>query len=89
MTKTVIHRQLTGTVISDKMDKTIVIRVDRVRWNKKYHKQYRVSKKYKAHDAKNVAKIGETVSIEASRPYSKDIRWRLVTGHSANGKEIA
>ncbi len=71
-------RLLTGTVVSDKMQKTIVVRVDRVKTHPKYHKQYAVSKRYKVHDEKNEYKTGDIVSFEESRPHSKDKRWRVV-----------
>lgn len=73
-------RTLTGTVVSDRMDKTIVVRVDRVRWHKKYGKQYRVSKRYKVHDPANGAAVGQVVSFVAAKPYSREKRWRLVPG---------
>ena len=73
------QRQFTGTVVSDKMQKTIVVRVDGVKTHPKYRKQYAVSDKYKVHDEKNEFKIGDRVTFVESRPYSKDKRWR-VTG---------
>ncbi|MFC1662774.1 30S ribosomal protein S17 [Patescibacteria group bacterium] len=72
-----IIRKLTGTVVSTKMDKTIVVKVDRVRWHAKYSRQYKVSKKYKVHDPANSAQVGQTVTIIASRPLSKGKKWRL------------
>lgn len=72
-----IIRTFSGVVVSDKMDKTIVVRVDQVRWHRKYGKQYRHSVRYKVHDEKNEAKQGDTVTFVAARPYSRDKRWRL------------
>jgi small subunit ribosomal protein S17 len=76
--KKVNKRQLEGTVVSTKMQKTVVVRVDRVKVHPKYAKRYVVSKKYKAHDEKGVATDGAMVLIEACRPISKDKRWRVV-----------
>jgi len=71
-------RRLQGVVVSDKMAKTIVVRVDRVKTHPKYLKQYAASKRYKVHDEKNEFKVGDKVIFEESRPYSKDVRWRVV-----------
>ncbi|HLC64440.1 MAG TPA: 30S ribosomal protein S17 [Patescibacteria group bacterium] len=72
-----ILRKLEGAVVSDKMDKTVVVKVDRQVTNKKYQKKYTVSKKYKCHDARNEYKEGDQVVIVACRPLSKDKRWRV------------
>ena len=74
---TSIKRQFTGTVVSDKMDKTIVVKVDRTRVHPRYKKRYTVSKKYKVHDAENKFKVGDKVSFVECRPLSKEKRWRL------------
>ena len=73
-----ISTKFKGVVVSDKMDKTIVVRVDRVRTNKKYGKKYTVSTRYKVHDEKNAHKENEIVEFIACRPYSKDKRWRVI-----------
>ncbi|HDQ22571.1 MAG TPA: 30S ribosomal protein S17 [Candidatus Uhrbacteria bacterium] len=73
-----IKRRLKGIVVSDKMEKTIVVRVTRMKMYPKYKKRYKVSKKYKVHDEKNEAKIGQTVILEECRPLSKEKHWRLV-----------
>ena len=73
-----IKRTLQGTVVSDKMNKTIVVKVDRLKWHKKYKKQYKVSKKYKTHDEKNEFKAGDKVIIQECRPFSKEKRWRII-----------
>ncbi len=73
------QRAFVGTVVSDKMQKTIVVRVDGVKTHSKYRKQYAVSERYKVHDEKNEYKVGDRVTFVESRPYSKDKRWR-VTG---------
>ena len=72
-----IFRKLVGEVVSTKMDKTIVVRIDRIKIHPKYKKRIKVSKKFKAHDEKNKAKVGDKVEITECRPLSKDKRWRL------------
>ncbi|MDD5680832.1 MAG: 30S ribosomal protein S17 [Candidatus Omnitrophica bacterium] len=68
----------TGTVVSDKMHKTIVVRIDSVTHHAKYSKILRRAMKVKVHDEKNAAKTGDTVKIIQIRPLSKDKRWKLV-----------
>jgi small subunit ribosomal protein S17 len=67
-----------GTVVSDKMDKTIVVRVERRTTHPLYGKTVTVSEKYHAHDETNDAGIGDLVRIVETRPLSKNKRWRLV-----------
>ncbi|RLC38329.1 30S ribosomal protein S17 [Candidatus Falkowbacteria bacterium] len=76
--KTVIKKKFNGVVVSDKMDKTIVVRVDRVSVHPKYKKRYTVSKRYKVHDEKNKKKEGDKVTFIECRPISKDKKWRVV-----------
>jgi small subunit ribosomal protein S17 len=71
-------RTKTGTVVSAKSDKTIVLRVDTYKTHPKYKKRYRVSTKFHAHDPKNEHKEGETLTIYESRPLSKLKRWTTV-----------
>lgn len=71
-------RKLKGVVVSDKMQKTVVVLVSRMKKHEKYKKYFRVSKKYKAHDETNEYKIGDTVEIVAARPMSKEKRWSVV-----------
>jgi len=67
-----------GSVVSDKMDKTVVVAVeDRVR-HPLYGKTVKHTKKFKAHDEENACRIGDTVKIMETRPLSKDKRWRVV-----------
>ncbi|OQX71159.1 MAG: 30S ribosomal protein S17 [Candidatus Cloacimonas sp. 4484_275] len=66
-----------GVVVSDKMDKTIVVKVERQFKHPLYKKIVRRHKKFKAHDEKNECRIGDTVQIQESRPLSKDKRWVL------------
>jgi small subunit ribosomal protein S17 len=67
-----------GRVVSDKMDKTIVVSVERLARHRLYKRVIRLSTKFKAHDEANDARIGDTVLIEESRPLSATKRWRLV-----------
>jgi small subunit ribosomal protein S17 len=67
-----------GRVISDKMDKTITVLVETQKKDALYGKRIKYSKKYKAHDEENKAKIGDVVRIMETRPLSKDKRFRLV-----------
>ncbi|CAM4476543.1 30S ribosomal protein S17 [Paenibacillus phoenicis] len=67
-----------GKVVSDKMDKTIVVAVETYKKHDLYHKRIKYTKKFKAHDENNTAKIGDIVKIAETRPLSKDKRWRLV-----------
>jgi len=71
-------RVLQGVVVSDKNDKTIVVKVERRLLHPVFKKTVRLSKKYHAHDEKNEAKVGEIVRIEETRPSSKLKRWSLV-----------
>jgi small subunit ribosomal protein S17 len=68
-----------GRVVSDKMDKTIVVSVERLARHRLYKRVIRLSTKFKAHDESNDARIGDTVLIEESRPLSATKRWRLVS----------
>ncbi|MEI7027601.1 30S ribosomal protein S17 [Paenibacillus sp. y28] len=67
-----------GKVVSDKMDKTIVVSVETYKKHSLYHKRIKYTKKFKAHDENNEAQIGDTVKIMETRPLSKDKRFRLV-----------
>jgi len=66
-----------GRVVSDKMDKTIVVLVEGRQMHPLYKKYVSISKKLKAHDAENEAHVGDTVRVVESRPISKDKKWRL------------
>src|SRR5262244_2193924 len=78
-----------GRVVSDKMDKTIVVSVERLTRHRIYKRVMRASTKFAAHDERNEAKIGDTVLIEESRPLSATKRWRLVSVLSRAGEEQA
>jgi small subunit ribosomal protein S17 len=69
------RKSLVGRVVSDKMDKTVVVRVDRLYRHRRYHKVIKDSKQYKAHDEENACRIGDMVRIVESRPLSRDKRW--------------
>lgn len=70
--KTKLNKTLKGVVVSDKMDKTVVVSVTRYVKNAKYLKFEKFSKKYKAHDENNAHKVGDIVEIVETRPLSKD-----------------
>ena len=72
------RQQLTGTVVSDRMDKTVVVKVDMRKRHPKYHKSYTVSKKFKAHDGENQYHIGDKVVIESIRPMSRDKKFQVI-----------
>lgn len=73
-----MKRVLKGTVVSDKMKDTVVVQVTRVKTHPIYHKQYKASSKFMAHDEKGSAKVGDEVQIEETRPISKNKRWKVV-----------
>ena len=76
--KNIIKKKFNGIVVSDKMDKTIVVKVDSVKIHPKYKKRYTVSKKYKVHDEKNKFKVDDKVIFIECRPLSKDKKWRVI-----------
>ncbi|MCB9802505.1 30S ribosomal protein S17 [Candidatus Nomurabacteria bacterium] len=78
MSNEVIKRKLQGEVVSNKMDKSVIVKVITIKTHPKYKKQYKVSRKYSAHDEKNEYQIGDVVIIEACRPLSKTKRWRVL-----------
>ncbi len=72
------RKQLIGRVVSNKMDKTIVVSIERVMMHSLYKKAVKRSRRIKSHDAKNECSIGDIVKIEETRPLSKDKRYRLI-----------
>ncbi len=76
--KNIIKKKFNGIVVSDKMDKTIVVKVDSVKIHPKYKKRYTMSKKYKVHDEKNKFKVDDKVIFIECRPLSKDKKWRVI-----------
>lgn len=73
-----MKRKLAGTIISDKMQKTVVVQVERIKQHPKYKRRYKVFKKYKAHVKNGDFKIGDEVIIEECRPRSKEKRWQVI-----------
>ncbi len=73
-----MRKIVTGIVVSDKMDKTIVVSVERRTQHPLYKRVIKRSKRYKAHDEKNECREGDRVQIMETRPLSKDKRWRLL-----------
>ena len=71
-------RQLKGIIVSDKMQKTVVVEVERIKKHPRYKRRYKVNKKYKALDEKEEYKTGDRVIIEECRPLSKDKRWKVI-----------
>ena len=82
-----IFRSFTGVVVSAKMAKTIVVNIHQTKVHPVYHKRFVVSKKFKVHDEKNQAKVGDHVTFVECRPLSKDKRWRLVKVESLKNAE--
>ena len=73
-----LRRTMVGKVVSDKMDKCIVVAVERSKMDPTYGKIKKVTYKLKARDENNEAHVGDTVKVMETRPLSKEIRWRLV-----------
>ncbi|MCD6402445.1 30S ribosomal protein S17 [bacterium] len=71
-------KQLKGVVVSNKMQKTVVVEVARIKVHPKYKRRYKVHKRYKAHDEKEECKVGDQVIIEECRPLSKEKKWRVI-----------
>lgn len=67
-----------GNVFKAKMNKTVIVMIDSVKVHPKYHKRYKVTKKYPAHNELPDIKVGDKVEIEESRPYSKTVNWVVV-----------
>lgn len=78
MTERNMRKEYVGKVVSDKMEKTIVVEISTTRSHPKYKKRLKYSTKFKAHDENNTAKEGDIVRIVETRPLSKDKRFRLV-----------
>ena len=81
-------RVLQGVVVSDKQDKTIVVKVERRFTHPVMKKTVRRTKNYHAHDEANAAKVGDVVSIQESRPHSKLKTWELVSGDEGESKGL-
>lgn len=72
------YRELSGVVVSTKMLKTAVVKVDTIKVHKIYKKRYVVSRKYKAHDENNTYRVGDKVIIRQVKPMSKDKKWAII-----------
>lgn len=72
-------KELTGIIVSDKMQKTAVVEVERIKEHPKYKRRYKIHKKYKAHVETGEYKTGDKVVIRECRPMSKDKRWEIVS----------
>ena len=77
MKKRVLKRQMVGTVVSDKMDKTVIVMVERLVRHSLYHKYIRRRAKFSAHDENNASRVGDKVLISQSSPISKTKKWRV------------
>ncbi len=73
-----MRKQLTGKIISNKMQKTVVVEVESIKEHPKYKKRYKIHKNYKAHDEKGEYQAGDKVVIEECKPISKDKHWQVV-----------
>lgn len=73
-----VKKALTGTVVSNKMDKTIVVRLERMKLHSLYKKSVKLNKKIKAHDERNECSVGDVVRVVETRPLSKEKHYRLV-----------
>lgn len=71
-------KKLKGTIVSDKMQKTAVVKILRLKKHPKYKKYYKVSKKFKAHNPEDQYHIGDKVWIQETKPMSKDKRWIII-----------
>jgi small subunit ribosomal protein S17 len=72
------NKKLLGEIVSDKMQKTVVVKVTVVKRHPKYHKRYTIHKRYKAHDDKSEFHTGDIVEIEETKPLSSGKRWRVL-----------
>jgi len=73
-----MKKQLTGTIVSNKMQKTVVVQVERIKEHLKYKRRYKIRKKYKAHYDEGEFLAGDKVIIEECRPISKDKKWKVI-----------
>lgn len=80
-------KQLIGTIISNKMEKTLTVEVERMKVHPKYKRRYKAHKKYKVHNEKGEYALGDKVLIEICRPFSKDKCWIVVKKISSQGAE--
>ena len=71
-------KKLKGKIVSDKMDKTVIVEVSTLKKHPIYEKRFKTSKRYKAHNPENTHKVGEVVIIEETKPMSRDKRWKIL-----------
>ena len=71
-------KKLTGNIISNKMQKTVVVLVERIKEHPKYKRKFKVHKKYKAHDQNQEYHVGDRIEIEETKPISKDKNWIVI-----------
>ena len=83
-----MKRKLEGKVVSDKMNKTRIVAVTRLKKHPRYLKYYKITRRFKAHDEKNEYRTGDKVVIEETRPISKDKRWRIIQKIESRKREI-
>ena len=72
-----VRKERVGTVVSDRMDKTVVVAIETVKQHPLYRRRMRRTRRFKAHDEQNECKIGDRVLIVETRPLSRDKRWRV------------
>jgi small subunit ribosomal protein S17 len=82
-----IRKKLSGIVVGEKMDKTAMVLVSRLKKHRTYGKYYREQKKYMAHDPNNRCRVGDKVSIIESKPISKHKRWQVIEIHERDRKK--
>lgn len=73
-----MKRKLQGVVVSDKMQKTRVVAITRLKKHPRYKKYYKITSRFKAHDEKNEYRVGDKVIIEETRPLSREKRWKII-----------
>lgn len=73
-----MKRKLQGTIVSDKMNKTRVVEITRFKLHPRYKKHFKMTSRFKAHDEANEYKVGDKVTIEETRPISKEKRWKII-----------
>jgi len=71
-------KRLKGTIVSNKMQKTVVVEVERVKEHPKYKRRYKIHKKYKVHYDEGEYRVGDKIMIEECRPISRDKRWKVI-----------
>jgi len=78
MEKTSAKRQMIGQIVSNKMNNTVVVKIEHIKVHPKYHKRFKVSKKHAAHNTDPEIKVGDRVIIEETKPISKTKNWKVI-----------